>query len=138
MDNKFLENSGLTYLWSKLKEKLAGKQDLLTGKSGQVVGFDADGRAVAQDAGGGGVKAYRHVFSASDWTGSSELTMTIPAATHGVTGEDVLCKVSVLSGSSYVQGTWAAQGTYATIDAASHIITLHTNTAFAGAALLVG
>lgn len=38
-------------LW---QQELAKKQDKLTGRPGQVVGFDEDGSAVAQDASGGG------------------------------------------------------------------------------------
>lgn len=45
---KYLDDTGLAHLWEKLKEKLAGKQDNLTGTAGEVVGFDASGRPVAQ------------------------------------------------------------------------------------------
>lgn len=38
-------------LW---EQELGKKQDKLTGKPGQTVGFDADGNAVAQDGSGGG------------------------------------------------------------------------------------
>ena len=132
----YLDHTGLAYLWEKLKVQFAGKQDKLTGTSGQVVGFDASGNAVAQD--GGGTKTYRHLFAASDWSGTSEMTLTIPAATHGISGSDVLCKAAVLSGTSYVEGTWAALATYATIDGTSREITLHASSAYAGAVLLVG
>ncbi len=42
--------------------ELAGKQDTLTGTAGQVVGFDAEGRAVAQEAPGSGSKASEEVL----------------------------------------------------------------------------
>ena len=42
----------------QLQEFLAGKQDTLTGKAGQVVGFDESGNAVAQDAPTGGGEVY--------------------------------------------------------------------------------
>lgn len=132
----YLDNTGLAYLWEKLKIQFAGKQDKLTGVSGQVVGFDASGKAVAQDS--GGTKSYRHLFTASDWSGTSEMTLTIPAAIHGISGSDVLCRAEMLSGTSYVESTWAALETYATVDGTSRDITLHASAAYAGAALLVG
>lgn len=52
---KFLDEAGLIRYTEKLKKLLAGKQDELKGTKGQVVGFDAAGKAVAQgtDALGG-------------------------------------------------------------------------------------
>lgn len=47
---KFLDDAGLGRLSGLLRDKLSGKQDKLTGAPGQVVGFDAAGRAVAQEA----------------------------------------------------------------------------------------
>lgn len=49
-DEKAISQSGLSYFWSKIKPILGGKQDKLTGTTGQVVGFDAQGNAVAQEA----------------------------------------------------------------------------------------
>lgn len=46
----FLDKAGLERLWGKVQAALSGKQDKLTGTAGQVVGFDAQGQAVAQDA----------------------------------------------------------------------------------------
>lgn len=46
----YLDSNGLAYLWGKIKSALSGKQNKLTGTAGQVVGFGADGEAVAQDA----------------------------------------------------------------------------------------
>ena len=46
----YLDKSGLSHLWGKIKTALSGKQDKLTGTQGQVVGFDGAGNAVAQDA----------------------------------------------------------------------------------------
>lgn len=51
----FLDNAGLAHVWAKVKTALSGKQDKLTGTAGQVVGFDAQGEAVAQDAPEGGI-----------------------------------------------------------------------------------
>ena len=50
MEEKYLDKTGLSFFWSKLKNLLAGKQDVLTGAAGQVIGFDADGNPVAEDA----------------------------------------------------------------------------------------
>lgn len=46
----FLDKAGLERLWGKVEAALSGKQDKFTGTAGQVVGFDAQGQAVAQDA----------------------------------------------------------------------------------------
>lgn len=46
----FLDNAGLAHVWEKVKTALGGKQNKLTGTAGQVVGFNAQGQAVAQDA----------------------------------------------------------------------------------------
>lgn len=46
----FLDKAGLERLWGKVEAALSGKQDKLTGTAGQVVGFNAQGEAVAQDA----------------------------------------------------------------------------------------
>lgn len=46
---KFLDEAGLTHYTEKLKTLLADKQDKLSGSEGQVVGFDADGKAAAQN-----------------------------------------------------------------------------------------
>lgn len=47
----FLNKSGVSELWAKMKEKieksLSTKQDVLTGESGQVVSFGVDGNAMA-------------------------------------------------------------------------------------------
>ena len=45
----FLDSGGLAHFWAKVKTALSAKQDKLTGTAGQVVGFDAQGQAVAQD-----------------------------------------------------------------------------------------
>ena len=54
----YLDKSGLSHLWGKIKTALSGKQDKLTGTQGQVVGFDGAGNAVAQDAPSGGVSSF--------------------------------------------------------------------------------
>ncbi len=54
----YLDKSGLSHLWGKIKTALSDKQDKLTGTQGQVVGFDGAGNAVAQDAPSGGVSSF--------------------------------------------------------------------------------
>lgn len=49
---KYLDQEGLRRVIGQLKEKLAGKQDRLTGAPGQFVGFGADGGVTALDGGG--------------------------------------------------------------------------------------
>ena len=56
MEEKHLDKTGLSFFWSKLKDLLSGKQDVLTGVAGQVVGFDANGKAIAQDAPSSGIE----------------------------------------------------------------------------------
>ncbi len=43
----FLDSGGLAHFWAKLRAALAGKQDTLSGKAGQIVGFNAAGKATA-------------------------------------------------------------------------------------------
>lgn len=48
MSSQYLNKSGLTYLWSKLKVLLAAKQNTLpTGSAGQVLTYGANGWAPA-------------------------------------------------------------------------------------------
>ncbi|MCI8916243.1 MAG: hypothetical protein HFF26_06210 [Oscillospiraceae bacterium] len=54
---KFLDKDGLAYLWLRLKKSLAGKQDRLHGRPGQVVGFNAQGLPEGQDPAAGGGRA---------------------------------------------------------------------------------
>lgn len=63
----YLDNAGLAHFWGKVKGALDGKQDKLAGAAGQVVGFDADGKPVAQStaglaspAGADGKSAYQY------------------------------------------------------------------------------
>ena len=44
----YLDHIGLGHLWSKVNAKLTGKQDKLTGRPGQTIGFCMDGTAAAQ------------------------------------------------------------------------------------------
>lgn len=101
--------------------------------------YDTKGRAqdifdyVDQNA----PRRYRHVFSAGDW--SSAGTITLAAATHGITGSDIMCQASILVDGAYVRGTWATLETYAVIDETTHEITLYCGgEGYDGAAVMMG
>lgn len=47
---RLLTSEGLAYFWGKVRTALSGKQERLTGRAGQLVGFDGSGRAAAMEA----------------------------------------------------------------------------------------
>lgn len=72
---------------------------------------------------------YVHTFSASNWVVSgSECAITIPAATHGLTGSVVDCHAFSLSSGVYHQDTWAALETYATVSDNGDIVLHYPDT----------
>ena len=87
-----------------------------------------------------GKTPYVHSFAANDWTaGTNETTLTIAAATHGLTGSGVLAQFLHLVSGNYVAGTWACQESWAEINASTHVVTLHgPATAYAGKVVLFG
>ena len=106
-DEKALGFSGLQHLWTKISEKLAKKQDTITGTQGQVVGFDAQGRPVAQAAPDTGVVSFNGrkgaVVPTADDYGASDIKfadgqtfqqkydagqLTGPAGRDGLPGKD--------------------------------------------------
>lgn len=114
---------------AELEEVIGGKQERLTGKQGQVVGFDVSGNAVAQDAPTGGA-GYVKKFTANEWVdGTDDHTITIPAATHGMTGTVAMCIAQADTGR-----TWASIQTYATVE--RNNITLHCAGGYDGYAVL--
>lgn len=85
---------------------------------------------------GGGSTVYSQTFTASDWSSG---TMTIAAATHGITGDSIVYQFYHLVDGSYVPGTWACIESYADINSSTHVITLHGPTdGYAGKVVLVG
>ena len=59
--------------------------------------------------------SYTTRFTASDWVaGEGECTLTIPAATHKMTGNVVTCRAFSSASGVYRPGSWAALETYAT------------------------
>ena len=83
----------------------------------------------------GGVKSYCRQFSAGNWSGG---TLTIPAAEHGLAGTEVLAQFSGQVSGTYYPNTWSAMESYATVDAQTGAVTLHSESAYAGAVLLIG
>ena len=83
----------------------------------------------------GGVKSYYRQFSASDWSGGA---IVISAATHGLAGTEVLAQFSGQVSGTYYPNTWSAMESYATVDAQTGAVTLHSESAYAGAVLLIG
>lgn len=57
--DKALDGAGLAVVNEIINGRLAGKQDKLSGTAGQVVGFDAQGQAVAQAAPDAGVISFK-------------------------------------------------------------------------------
>ena len=85
-----------------------------------------------------GRKLYTRTFAASEWTaGTDGVTLTIPAAQHGITGSDVLAQFFHLSGGSYVAGTWACLQSRAEIGS-DRVVTLRAAEAYAGKVVLYG
>lgn len=108
-----------------IKAALDGKADL------------ADGKVPAAQL---PQKSTRVTFSAADWVaGTNESTITVAAATHGITGASLLSQFRHLVSGAYVCGTWACEESWAEIDASTHAITLHGPAAgYDGAVTLFG
>ena len=114
---------------------LSAKQDTLSGIPGQFVGFDAAGRPVPQtidipEASTG----YVHRFAAANWIqGVGEVTLTVAASLHKMTGSEAACSALAGAAGAYKR-TWAATQTWAS--AAGNDITLHAPAAYDGCAVL--
>ena len=81
-------------------------------------------------------RPYVHTFSAANWSNG---TITIPAATHGLTGSGVLAQFYHNVSGSYTAGTWACVESWAEINASTYAITLHgPSTGYAGKVVLYG
>ena len=83
----------------------------------------------------GGVKSYCRQFSAGNWSGG---TLVISAAEHGLAGTEVLAQFSGQVSGTYYPNTWNAMESYATVNATTKAVTLHSDSAYAGAVLLIG
>ena len=97
---KYLDDTGLAYLWLKLKEKFAGKQDKLTGTAGQVVGFDSSGLPVAQDA--PKAKSVSATLSASGWDSTAKTqTVTVTGVSATETAQMITPTPALASQTAY-------------------------------------
>lgn len=87
---------------------------------------------------GGSGSGYTHTFTAANWVkGTNEVTITIPAVTHGLTGTLVDCQAFSLISGNYRQNTWAAMETYATVSSNGDIVLHYPNNAgYNGAVIL--
>lgn len=87
----------------------------------------------------GGLKSYYQEFAAADWADdTTEATLTIAAATHGLSAPArCIQRFWTLTDGALVSGAWADATAYTTADSAGNII-LHASEAFAGAVMLVG
>lgn len=86
-------------------------------------------------AAGGGVKSVQVDFAAADWSGG---TISIPQSRHGLTGHAITCEARMLVGRTLTPGTWAALGTYITVDPSTLDVTVHSADAYAGCVILTG
>lgn len=99
---KYLDDTGLAYLWLKLKEKFAGKQDKLTGTAGQVVGFDSSGLPVAQDA--PKAKSVSATLSASGWDSTAKTqTVTVTGVLADETKQFITPTPALASQAAYYE-----------------------------------
>lgn len=111
---KFLDDTGLARVWANLKSKLNAKQDKLTGQPGQVVGFDENGAAIAQDAsGGGGSGGGLPSGCIVIWSGASTAIPDGWALCNGTNGTPDLRDRFVLgAGSTYAVGATGGEATH--------------------------
>lgn len=107
------------------------------GTADQVLKRTSDGGAVWGDAPSGGA-SYVASFTAEQWTaGASESTITIPAATHKLSGNIVDCKAFTSISGGYRAGVWASLETYATAAENGDIVLHYPDTSgYAGVAVL--
>ena len=107
------------------------------GTADQVLKRTSDGGAEWGDAPSGGA-SYVASFTAEQWTaGTGESTITIPAATHKLSGSIVDCKAFASISGGYRAGVWASLETYATVAENGDIVLHYPDTSgYAGAAVL--
>ena len=104
----FLDAGGLSTVWAELKARLEAA---------------------------GGVRSVQVDFGAADWSGG---TLSIPKARHGLTGPAITGEVRMQVGGVLTPGTWAALGTYITVNKDTLEVTLHSADAYAGCVILTG
>ena len=108
-----------------------------SGTTGQILTKTENGVKWA-DPPSGGTASYVASFTAEQWTaGTGESTITIPAATHKLSGSIVDCKAFASISGGYRAGVWASLETYATVAENGDIVLHYPDTSgYAGAAVL--
>ena len=108
-----------------------------SGTTGQILTKTENGVKWA-DPPSGGTASYVASFTAEQWTaGTGESTITIPAATHKLSGNIVDCKAFASISGGYRAGVWASLETYATVAENGDIVLHYPDTSgYAGAAVL--
>lgn len=108
-----------------------------SGTTGQILTKTENGEKWA-DPPSGGTASYVASFTAEQWTaGTGESTITIPAATHKLSGSIVDCKAFASISGGYRAGVWASLETYATVAENGDIVLHNPDTSgYAGAAVL--
>lgn len=105
---------------AKAREQVVNKQDILTGTSGQIVGFDESGNAVAQAAPAGADVYYATI--GTNWTEDSETGVkTQTVSISGITA-DHTAKVS-----NYFAGEKTSDGYAAHVEQENQFLDYITN-----------
>lgn len=150
------EDTDNAMYWSDLSRANAGvvsfkgRNGAVTPQSGDYwadqIGYDGQAAGLnAQDVQGAidelaARRLFTRAFTALDWTlhVSGATWMTIAAATHGITGSVLLAQFYEKVDGSYVP-TQNSMGSWAEIDASTHVITLHApSVGYAGKVVLFG
>lgn len=121
-------NSGNPVTSGGVKSALDAKQNNLTFDNAPTANSDnpvkSGGIRNAIDS--AKAEPFVYSFSANDWiAGNDGSTITIPAATHGITGTDIIAQFWHQVSGVYLFNTWGCIESWAEIDASTHIITLH-------------
>lgn len=142
-------SNGDIHVTEAQKTAWTGKQDALTFDSTPTANSSnpvtSGGVRTALES--AGKEPYVYTFTAANWTAQSGggSTIVIPAATHGITADEIIFQFWHLVSGAYLFNTWGVIESWATIDTTTHDITLHflnsTNSStkgYAGKVVLYG
>lgn len=120
------ESNGNIHVTAAQKEAWTGKQDALTFDSTPTAGSTnpATSGGIRSALESAGKEPYVYSFTASSWNSSTH-TITIAAATHGITSNNLLFQFWHKVSGVYVFNTWGCIESWAEINASTHVITLH-------------
>lgn len=124
---------------SDIREALEAKEPAGTAAAAiNIHNADTGAHQDIRDAINAKKTSYYKVFTSEMWAAASatEATLTIPQSEHGLSGSDVFAQVSMLVDGELRKNTWGTISTYA-IMGSDGTITLHTESAFSGAVLLI-